>query len=106
MGVDPRLVEIALREIRSAESETGEALRLEETIEVVLGLFTISDEFKSVVVGGDYALDDCLPTYDSAAELAAAMAKANQADRAMEHRFVATTDWERVEAHISWEPAS
>lgn len=41
--------------------------------------------------------------YDNAADLAAAMAKAREPWRHMQHRFVAATDWERIQARISWE---
>ena len=104
--IDPRLVSLAVREIRSVESETRERLSTEEAVKVVLGLFEIRNEFQSVYQ------DDCGPPmhdpttpkiYDNAADLAADMAKAKEPWRHMEHRFVAETDWRRVEAHISWE---
>jgi hypothetical protein len=104
--IDQRLIALAVREIRSVESETGESLSAEDAVQVVLGLFAWRDEFQSVYQDdvGHPMHDPTTPgIYDNAADLAADMAKAREPWRHMEHRFVAETGWERIEAHISWE---
>ena len=74
--------------------------------EAILEQFEIHDQFKSVYqddVGDPFDDPDLPRIYDNAGDLAADMAKRKQPWRHMEHRFVAITDWERVEAQISWE---
>lgn len=108
--VDPRLVAAATREIRSVESECRTPLTAEEAVPVVLGLFTIRDEWQSMAhddVNGVYP-DEHSQTYSTveAAILGVGdtSAFAGSYPRVMLHRFVAETEWQQVKARIDWEP--
>ena len=108
--IDSRLVEMAVDALNGLQSQAdteGWELTPKLAAEAILRCFQIRDEFRSIYhddVGGPQPdLDPlCGQVFTSAQKLAEAMKASPMPWREMQHRWVAETDWQRVEARVDW----
>lgn len=96
MSPSPRLVERALSQVDSCERETGSKCDPKTIVEIVLDLFEVSEQWRA----------DASETTADEARFDSVRALLDQFPGAqvLHHRFVATTEWERVRAQIEWTP--
>jgi hypothetical protein len=106
--IDPHLIDAALREIQAVANETAVELTPEEVVPIVLGMFTITDEWQSLscdVVAGHYE-DAKSKVYGSVEDLLNGLGTdALDPHRWLHHRFVLSTDWQQVKPDLEWKPA-